>query len=231
MSSLSHQGTPETSHDASIAEKRQQGPSEYELRREANIAENQKLLASLGLSEGGSSVIDKSSSKVKRKKGDKGKRYAFCSFNTYTSMVSNFFRSSPDDGATASTTDQTCPVSPPPMQPLAVATATAGNNNSTALTPPGDGSSNMIFSIFLLVINSCTSLAGPMDISGSSHSSESTTSDNILMDLTLPDTADKALKTILPFLKELSDDKWWTGLLAAWINFEMRGPPKSVSSF
>ena len=47
----------------------------------------------------------------------------------------------------------------------------------------------------------------------------------------LPPTVDKAVKAIHPFLKELSEVDWWTGLLAAWINFEAEGPPKSVSSF
>ena len=85
--------------------------------------------------------------------------------------------------------------------------------------------SAIIFTIFLLVINSYASLAGPMDISNNSPS------ENILIDLALATTADKAVKTIVPFLRELSDEKWWTGLLAAWINFEARGPPKSVSFF
>jgi hypothetical protein len=66
-----------------------------------------------------------------------------------------------------------------------------------------------------------------MDISGTSPSSSN--SDN--MDLALATTADKAVKAIIPFLKELSNDKWWTALLAAWIKFEAKGPPKSVSSF
>ena len=48
------------------------------------------------------------------------------------------------------------------------------------------------------------------------------------MDLALATTANKAVKAILPFLKELSKDDWWTDLLAAWINFEAKGPPKSV---
>ena len=51
------------------------------------------------------------------------------------------------------------------------------------------------------------------------------------MDLSLSATADKAVKAILPFLKELSNVNWWTGLLAAWMNFEAEGPLKSVSSF
>jgi hypothetical protein len=51
------------------------------------------------------------------------------------------------------------------------------------------------------------------------------------MDLALATTADKAVKAILPFLKEISKDDWWTGLLAAWIDFEEKGPAKSVSSF
>ena len=42
-------------------------------------------------------------------------------------------------------------------------------------------------------------------------------------------TADKAVKAILPFFQELSNEQWWTDLLAAWINFEDKGPPKSVS--
>jgi hypothetical protein len=49
------------------------------------------------------------------------------------------------------------------------------------------------------------------------------------MVLTLATTADKAVKAILPFLQELSDEEWWTGLLAAWINFEEQGPLKTVS--
>jgi hypothetical protein len=112
----------------------------------------------------------------------------------------------------------------PPIQ--TAATDTASNDN---LTPAlaGDGSSDMIFTIFLLPIKSCASLAGPMDISGTSPLSSN--SDN--MDLALATTADKAVKAIIPFLKELSDDKWWTALLAAWIKFEAKGPPKSVSSF
>lgn len=50
-------------------------------------------------------------------------------------------------------------------------------------------------------------------------------------DLALVTTADKAVKAILPFLKEISKDGWWTGLLAAWIDFEDKGPAKYVSSF
>src|ERR1700678_1213122 len=130
-----------------------------------------------------------------------------------------------DDGATT-LADQP-EASPPPIQ--TAATDTASNDNSSALTPAlaGDGSSDMIFTIFLLPIEFCASLAGPMDISGTSPSSSN--SDN--MDLALATTADKAVKAIIPFLKELSDDKWWTALLAAGIKFEAKGPPKSVSSF
>ena len=51
------------------------------------------------------------------------------------------------------------------------------------------------------------------------------------MDLALATTANKAVKAILPFLKELSKDDLWTDLLAAWINFEAKGPPKSVGLF
>ena len=86
-SSLSNQGSPSpnNSNDACInpsISKKRHGPSEYELRRQANIAKNKEILDSLGLSMGGSSVIDpdKSSKKVKGKKGGKGKRYAFCLF-------------------------------------------------------------------------------------------------------------------------------------------------------
>jgi hypothetical protein len=65
-------------------------------------------------------------------------------------------------------------------------------------------------------------LAGATNISGTTPSNA--------MDLSLPTTVDKAVKAILPFLKELSEVDWWTGLLAAWIKFEAEGPPKSVSS-
>ena len=51
------------------------------------------------------------------------------------------------------------------------------------------------------------------------------------MDLALATTVDKAVKAILPFLKNLSEVDWWTRLLAAWIKFEAEGPPKSVSGF
>ena len=68
-------------------------------------------------------------------------------------------------------------------------------------------------------------------MSGTSKSPSSTTPNNIVMDLSFSTTADKAVKAVLPFLKELSDTEWWTGLLVAWINFEGDGPPKSVSSF
>ena len=81
MSSLSHEETPDAdiSDDAtpSLPVKRKHGPSEYEKRRQANIAENNRLLASLGLSGGGSSALDKLS-KGKGKKGDKPKMYGFC---------------------------------------------------------------------------------------------------------------------------------------------------------
>jgi hypothetical protein len=91
MPSLSHEGTPDNSNDSdAIAETRRQGPSEYELRRQANIAENQKPLASLGLSKGGSGAIglDKSSKKVKRKKGEKEKKCAVCLFcGAYPTMI------------------------------------------------------------------------------------------------------------------------------------------------
>ena len=48
------------------------------------------------------------------------------------------------------------------------------------------------------------------------------------MDLALSTTVNKAVKVILPFLKELSVAEWWTGLLTAWIKFEIEGPPKLV---
>jgi hypothetical protein len=65
-----------SSTNMGIAERRQDrgGPSEYELKRNANIAENHRLLDSLGLLH-----IDlKKSSKTKAKKGEKEKRYVFC---------------------------------------------------------------------------------------------------------------------------------------------------------
>jgi hypothetical protein len=84
-------------------------------------------------------------------------------------------------------------------------------------------------SVASLLIKSYLSTSGTTNISGSS--SAPTTPDNIAMDLALATTADKAVKAILPFLKELSNDEWWTRLIAAWIKFEANGPPKSVSSF
>jgi hypothetical protein len=66
-------------------------------------------------------------------------------------------------------------------------------------------------------------------LAGSANISKSTLPNKIVMDLTLASTADKAVKAILPFLKEVSNDEWWTCLLVAWIDFEVRGPPKSVS--
>ena len=89
--------------------------------------------------------------------------------------------------------------------------------------------SHMIFAIALIHSKSCASLAGQTNESGTSPSS--TTLNNIVMDLASSTAADKAVKAILPFLKDLSDVEWWTGLLAAWIGFEVEGPPKSVSSF
>ena len=81
MSSQSHQGTPSPgeSNDASSANiadsetpRRRQGPSEYQLQREANIAENQQLLARLGLSGGGSSAILGNLPTEKGKEKEKG---------------------------------------------------------------------------------------------------------------------------------------------------------------
>jgi hypothetical protein len=89
MSSLSHQGTPDNSNDSeaeAIAEKQHNGPSEYEMRRQANIAENQKLLANLGLSEGGGSAILGMSPTNEMGKKGKGKRYALCLF-----CLSNYY--------------------------------------------------------------------------------------------------------------------------------------------
>ena len=82
----------------------------------------------------------------------------------------------------------------------------------------------MVFAVSLL--NYFSSSAAATNISGTSP-----TPDNIVVDLALSSTADKAVKAILPFLKELSEADWWTGLLAAWINFEVKEPPKSVRSF
>ena len=50
----------------------------------------------------------------------------------------------------------------------------------------------------------------------------STTSDNISMDVILANPADKAVKAILPFLKELSSDLWWTDLLEVWIDLKTK---------
>jgi ABC-type phosphate/phosphonate transport system substrate-binding protein len=86
--------------------------------------------------------------------------------------------------------------------------------------------SHMI-AIALINYKSCASLTGCTNESGSSSSS--TTSNNIVMDIVSSSSADKAVKAILPFLKELSEVDWWTGLLVAWIEFEVEGPPKSVS--
>jgi hypothetical protein len=89
--------------------------------------------------------------------------------------------------------------------------------------------SRMIFSIFLINSQSCASLAGQATtISGTSPSS--TMQNNTIKDLALSTIADKSVKAIIPFLKELSEVEWWTCLLEAWINFESEGPPKSVSS-
>lgn len=85
----------------------------------------------------------------------------------------------------------------------------------------------MIFVVSLS--NSRTSSAGATNVSGTPPSS--TTPDNIAMDIALETTADKAVKAILPFLKELSSEEWWNRLLASWINFEVKGPPKSVNFF
>ena len=102
MPSLSHQGTPtpDNSNDASsstsiaalevMTQRQQHGPFEYELRQEANNSENKQLLASLGLSEGGSSaILEKSSTNEKRKKGEKGKAkgYVFLFYNAHPSMI------------------------------------------------------------------------------------------------------------------------------------------------
>jgi hypothetical protein len=89
--------------------------------------------------------------------------------------------------------------------------------------------SRMLFAIALTNSKFCASVAGQTNKSGTSPSS--TTLNNIVMDLALSTAADKAVKAVLPFLKDLSEAEWWTGLLAAWIGFEIEGPPKSVSSF
>jgi hypothetical protein len=158
LPSLSHQGTPspDDSNEAvistSLAET-QKGPSKYQLQREANIEENRQLLATLGLLGGGSALLDKSLPKGKRKKREKGKRYAFCIIHTaYRTMVQHFFRS-PNDGATSTTsaTDQAHPVtgsppasttsngtSPSTIQPLAAAVACPRDDNP-ALTSASNG--------------------------------------------------------------------------------------------
>jgi len=65
--------------------KPEDGPSDYEKRREANIAQNRQLLASLGLLEGGSGILGKSPREEMRKKA-KEKGYAFCLF-----CLSNYY--------------------------------------------------------------------------------------------------------------------------------------------
>ena len=165
MSSLSHQGTPDDSKEAStssgVEEKgRQQasGPSEYQRRREANIAENQRILATLGLSGGGSSaLLDKSPTKE------------------------------------------------------------------------GESVMTRIFAVSFINSGSYSALAGATDVSGTPP--PSTTLDNITKEIALETTTDKAVKAILPFLKELSNNEWWNLLLASWISFEAKGPPKLVNLF
>jgi hypothetical protein len=81
--SLSHEGTPspDVLNEASIDTGRQQhGPSDYQLLREANIAKNKQVLASLGLAGGGSSALKKKTRKDKRKKGEEEEKYGFCLF-------------------------------------------------------------------------------------------------------------------------------------------------------
>jgi hypothetical protein len=87
----------------------------------------------------------------------------------------------------------------------------------------------MTFAFSLINSELCASLAGLATISHTTPSS--TTPTNIVIDLALSSTVDKAVKAIHPFLKELSEVDWWTDLLAAWINFEAEGPPKSVSFY
>lgn len=73
-------------------------------------------------------------------------------------------------------------------------------------------------------------MAGLTNTSGMPSSSTSALN-NMVMDLALPATADK-VKAILPYLKEISNANWWTGLLAVWIDFEDKEPAeKSVSCF
>jgi len=83
-SRLSNEGTPDNSNDTSVGtniapKKPKHGPSDYELKKQANIEENRKLLAGLGLSNGGSSAI-LGNSLTNKKKGEKEERYAFCLF-------------------------------------------------------------------------------------------------------------------------------------------------------
>ena len=136
MLSLSHQGTPnpdnsnETSTSTIIGERQQHGPSEYEMRQQANIADNQQLLDSLGLSEGGSSVMKKPLTKVKKAKGNKEKRCAFCLFcSAFLNMIQLFSRLT-DDHST-SIADQACPTSQLTIQPG----ATVSNDDSPGLSP------------------------------------------------------------------------------------------------
>jgi len=75
--------------------------------------------------------------------------------------------------------------------------------------------------VFLQVQNALT------DAANEGIRPSSTSPDTFAMNLALA-TADRAVKSIYPFFKELSEDEWWTDLLAAWIKFEAKGPPKSV---
>jgi hypothetical protein len=42
---------------------------------------------------------------------------------------------------------------------------------------------------------------------------------------------DKAVVSILPFLKSVSSDQKWNALIDNWILFELENPPKGVSSY
>jgi hypothetical protein len=146
MPNISQRGTPApgiSNEAGSISEdlgtpaqRRQDGGSEYAMRRDASIAENRQLLASLGLSEGGSSAIRDKLLTKKGEKGkgkEKGKGYAFCLICTcYQNMFYDFFRSPTVDGGASSTTST---VSPSTIQQAAA----ASSNDLPALTSAGDG--------------------------------------------------------------------------------------------
>ena len=93
----------------------------------------------------------------------------------------------------------------------------------------GESVMTQIFAVSFINSGSYSALAGATDVSGSPP--PFTTLNNITKEIALETTTDKDVKAILPFLKELSNDEWWNQLLASWISFEAKGPPKLVNLF